>query len=411
MLRRVLLAIVVALGLANGSGAFTASAASGGISILQQDAASAFPTQLNFHVAAQSNAQITSLRLAFRISDNPVTTVAAVQFPPGFRVDTTYHLDLQRNYLPPGVTVHYWWQIEDQTNAHLDTLPADLPVVDPRFGWHVRSNPDVNLHWYDGTTDFADAVMTGASKAMQTARLSAVPPAHPAELWLYGNQTDFRSALGAGSPQWSGGQTYPAFRVVLLLAPSTDPAGVQKSVAHEMTHVAVDDPSQSGLGQPPAWLDEGLAMVAEGQLDPPIQQSLDAAVKAQILMSIQSISGNFPESTEGATLAYAESDSLVTYLLRTYGRPRIDRLIGDFRQGETADEAFQDAFGNSVQNVQQAWQKSLSPAAAPTARPATAATSPLQRLISAPIQAFGSLVRGILGLFSHPKAAPAVAPS
>jgi hypothetical protein len=360
-------------------------------------------------VVAQSSAQISSLRLAFKISDDPVTTVAAVSFAPGFRVDTTNHLDLQRNYLPPGVTVHYWWQIEDQTNAHVDTAPADLPLVDPRFGWHIRSNADVNLHWYDGTTDFADGVLAAASTAMHAAPVSAVAPAHPAELWLYGNQTDFQSALGVGSPQWSGGQTYPAFRVVLLLAPSSDPAGVQKSVAHELTHVATDDPSQNGLGQVPAWLDEGLSMVAEGQMDLPFQQALDASAKAQTLMSIQSISGNFPESTDGATLAYAESDSLVTYLQRTYGRPRIDRLIGDFRQGETTDESFQDAFGTSVQNVQQTWQKSLNPATAPAAQPTAAASSPLQRLVSAPIQALGSLVRSILGVFGHPKASPAAA--
>jgi len=149
----------------------------------------------------------------------------------------------------------------------------------------------------------------------------------------------------------------------------------------------------------PTWLDEGMALVAEGQADPAFTQALQQAASSHHLQSIQAISGNFPDNAEEATVAYAESDSLVRYFIQTYGRERLTRLIAAFRQGATSDEAFQQSVGVSTLSFQSSWEGSLG-AAADNANPAnpTAPTngSPIVNVVVAPFKFVLGLVQEAL---------------
>lgn len=330
------------------------------ITVLQNSARSEFPKQLDFSLQAQSTSQISSIRIAYQVGDDPVTSIARVVFTPANRVDTTYRIDLGQEYYPPGVTIQYQWRIEDQTGAKLSTDWATLNVSDPRFSWHARTLGLVTVHWYDGDDQFADSVLTSATKALSLASATArVSTIKPVQIFLYGNPQDFRTAMGTNVDEWVGGQTYPLYRLVVLLTPPDDVVSAERSVAHEMTHVAIDSTAEDPFGPLPTWLDEGMAVVAEGPLDPAFRQALDQAVQSRTLMSIQSISGNFPSSTDGATLAYAESASLVSYFVRSNGQAKLSSLVAAFRRGDTSDEAFQQTIGMTTLDFQHRWEASL----------------------------------------------------
>lgn len=330
------------------------------ITVLHSSARSAFPTRLDFNLQAKSDAPITSVRIDYRVGDDPVISVAKVTFSSATQASASYQIDLSQEYYPPGVTIQYRWEIQDGNGAHLVTDWSKLSVVDPRFFWKERSLGVVTLHWYDGDDQFANAVLAAAAKALATASATAgVSTIEPVQIYLYGHQQEFRSAMGANVDQWVGGQTYPLYRLVVLLTPPSDVADAERSVAHEMTHVVVDSTGEDPYGELPTWLDEGMAMVAEGSPDPVSSQALVTAAQAHQLMSIQSLSGNFPESTAGATLAYAESDSLVGYFVQTYGHERLATLIVAFRQGDTSDEAFQQSVCLSTSQFQSRWETSV----------------------------------------------------
>ncbi len=401
----VVLLVCLALGLALRPGP-AGAAGSGDITILQNDARSDFPRQVVYHLAAQSTSPITSARLAYRIADDPVTIVAAASLTPGRQIQTTYTINLQQEYLPPGVTLHYRWQIDDQSGAHLDGDWTDLKLVDPRFLWHERTQGAVTLHWYDGDTSFSDAVLSAAATAFAAAsQLAPNGQARPVQVYLYSTEQDFRSALGAGAEEWVGGQAFPAYRVVVLYSPPQDPVAAQRSVAEEMTHLALDGGSSDAIGQLPTWLDEGLAVVAEGDPAPVFVQALQDAAKAHRLMSLQSLSGNFPESTEEATLAYAESDSAVRYFVQTYGRQKLRLLVEAFRRGMTSDEAFQASIGRTTLEFERAWQRTLQPAEAEPSP--TPAGSPLVRLVSGPLDLIAGVIRDVLRFLQSAKTQPA----
>jgi hypothetical protein len=354
-----------------------AGTTTGAIEVLASSGRSDFPSRIVFNLQAKSSAQISSVRIAYRVGDDPVTSIARVTVAPAFRIDASYQIDLSREYYPPGVTMHYRWQIEDQSGAQLTTSWTDLRITDPRFFWHERTLGAVTLHWYEGNDQYADTLLSTAARALATASstMGTASP-KPVDIYLYASEQDFRSALVAGSDQWVGGQTYPLYRLTVLLAPPDQLADDQRSVAHEMTHIAIDSTAEDPFGPLPTWLDEGVAMVAEGPLDPTFQQALASAAASHHLLSIQSISGNFPEDSDQAALAYAESASLVSYFEKQYGPQKLAALIAAFRQGETSDEAFQQTIGMPTREFQQRWEASLqSLGAAATPTPSTRASA------------------------------------
>lgn len=405
ILNRFLLALLLASSLSLGLRPGPAGAATAGVAItvLQSQATSDFPKQLRFEVVAQSLAQITSVRIVYRVGDDPISVEATASFTPGFRVDATRAIDLQREYYPPGVALHFQWLIQDISGAELDTPLADLPIVDRRFLWHQNTQGGVVLHWYAGDSRFSDAVLSTAANALATAQRDAGSTSTtPVDVYLYANDQDFRSSIGGDASAWVGGLTFPAYHDVLVLAPITDVTGVQRSVAHEMTHVAIDTTADDPFGPLPTWLDEGLAMNAEGPPDPVFVQALQVAERGQSLTSIQAISGTFPDATEGATLAYAESDSVVRYFTQKYGKNKLSLLIAGFRQGESSDEAFRQSIGLTTLQFQQGWRSSLGQQPT-TVAPSSPPGSGVLRALTAPIDLVVNVVRDLLQRFQSGK--------
>src|SRR4051794_33342162 len=136
-----------------------AEADAGAIIVQGATAQNSFPAGIQFAIRAQSSSQISMVRVAYRVGDDPVTYVANATYAPGFTVNATYVIDLQRDYLPPGVVLHYQWLIQDMAGASVTTVFSDVSVTDPRFLWHQRTLDKVTLHWYDGDDAFADAVL------------------------------------------------------------------------------------------------------------------------------------------------------------------------------------------------------------------------------------------------------------
>jgi hypothetical protein len=375
-----------------------------GITVLQSEARVDYPRTIDFHVVAQSTGQITQAHLAYRVANDSVIHLGKANLEPTARADTHYVVDLQRAYYPPGVTIQYQWRVQDQTGAEAQTVWSNLTLADPRFRWHLATKGLIQLHWHDVDEAYANAVLNAADATYAAGRAAAPSSgSEPINVFIYGRLADFRGILGAGSQEWVGGQTFPHFRVVLLLVSPTDVGSAQRSVAHEMTHMLLDDVAEGTVAPLPTWLDEGLAMAAEGATQPAFQQALDQAASGHQLMSIQSLSGNFPDDSTKATIAYAESESLVRYFLAKYGQAKLATLISEFRQGASADEAFASAVGMSSRDFETAWKASLASTPQPAANPAPKNSSGLGQAIMSPIRALIGFVGGVIQSLLAPK--------
>jgi MYXO-CTERM domain-containing protein len=113
------------------------------------------------------------------------------------------------------------------------------------------------------------------------------------------------------------------------------------------------------LADLPVWLNEGLAMVAEGEEDASLMDELDAAIVEDRLLTIHQIESAFSVYRERAKLSYAQSYSLVRFLIDTYGQEKMLDLLTVFREGVTPGEAFTQVYGFDTYGLEDAWRAAI----------------------------------------------------
>jgi hypothetical protein len=158
------------------------------------------------------------------------------------------------------------------------------------------------------------------------------------------------------APDWSGGLAFPAHRTILLAVGPGDSAWGEQVIAHELAHVVIGAYTFSCFAGLPTWLDEGLALVAEGRQEPFAGSLLDDAIRGDALLSVRSLGLGFSADPDLALLAYSESESLVLFLTEAHGQERMLRLLDEFRSGASEDRALREVYGFDRDGLEAAWR-------------------------------------------------------
>jgi hypothetical protein len=293
-------------------------------------------------------------------------------------VSAQYVWDTKKNYLPPGVTVNYYYQIEDAAGHKLKTASKPYVYTDTRHTWKTLTANNLSLSWYLGSDAFGKALFDAEAAAMaQLQKDAGVTVQQPVSIWIYDTYEELRGSMAAGAQEWTGGVSYSDMGVILIGVPENRLDWGKRAVAHELSHVVVDQATHNPFGDIPRWLNEGLAMYAEGPMEANYKTALGSAVSQRTLISLKSISSNFPADSDAASLSYAESLSVVQFLIDTYGRDKMAALLATFKEGSTYDSALRKVYGLDTNGLDSAWQASLGiqpQSATASPRPSAAAT-------------------------------------
>jgi len=158
--------------------------------------------------------------------------------------------------------------------------------------------------------------------------------------------------LNAMGAYWAG--------TIRVLAPSAwitaGSLAVQRDIfftegpmAHELTHLAVDD--RTG-GAAPRWLQEGLAQYEERRLT----GFQLARPDGDTWYPFAELAGHFDSLTDQRT-AYYQSLAAVTCMYRRFGAARVRGLLARLAAGDTMDQAMEDAFGEKTAQFAAEYQK------------------------------------------------------
>ena len=334
-----------------------------------------FRDHILFKLVAEAEAGISEITLFYRVADQPAVNHALPQFEPGTRVEAEYTWDLSDGALPPGIQITYWWKISDQEGHTLETEPQSLLYTDDRYNWRVLSSDKVALYWYRGSEDFGQALFDKANEALDLlSRDAGITVTHQVKVFIYGSHADLLGAIAKGAQEWTGGQAFPDVGVVVIGVSPANLAWGKLAMAHELCHLVVHQMVNTPLGELPRWLDEGLAMYAEGELEPEYRYALDRAIRRNQLITVRSLSSSFPADPEQARLCYAESYSLVRFILEKYGREKMTQLLRAFAEGAYYDDALQEVLGVDSEGLDAAWREWVGARAVPQEQP----TSPPQ---------------------------------
>jgi hypothetical protein len=341
----------------------------GQITVLNSSIQEDYPRSLSFSCEAQSNANITDIRLDYQVQQMTFvqeTVEAKIEFTSSNSVSASYLLNTQRyGQIPQGVVIDYWWIVKDVAGNRLQTQPNHFTVVDNLHKWNNLTQGKINLYWYGQNQSFGQTVMTEAQSALTIlAQDTGATPNQTVNISIYNSNQDYTASV-IGVPEWSGGVELSQYNTILVIINPSVLSSELPVIAHELTHVIVGQITFNTYNTIPFWLNEGLAMhiqFPQGNLPFQFTTALSNGFNGNSLISVRSLSDPFSAYADKANLSYAESDSLVTYLINKYGSSKMKQFLISFEQGTSYDEALQANYGFDMDGLFTQWKTWVSQA-------------------------------------------------
>ncbi len=329
-----------------------------------------FPAGITFQLTATAGDPITHVSLRYGTNSRTCQTGVARQdldIEAGTRVDATWEWDFKyTGVVPPGAELWWQWEIETAGGARLLTDRRTLQVEDNDYVWQTTEAGDVAVTWSRGSAAFGQDVLTEATRSLDRLETDlGVRPPGKVQLILYPSAEAVRAALYY-VPEWTGGVAYPEYGLTVLAAAPGQDAWLAEVVPHELAHLVVGTLVFNCHGiELPVWLNEGLAVFAEGGPSRADQRAVTQALESSRLPPLRTLAGGFQADPDLATLSYAYSGEVVGYLVETYGPAQLDALLAAMRDGAQIDPALQATYGLDTDSLDAAWRQARGFAPAP----------------------------------------------
>jgi hypothetical protein len=323
----------------------------------------AFPESATFSATLESTSEITSVVLEYGTEQQTCGEVIAKAFPqftPSESVDAEWVWDMrQSGSLPPGATIWWRWRYTDSSGAESVSEEQSATWLDDTHAWQTISSGNLNLHYYGKDEAFAQTMLdAGLEGLRRNEEQAGLVSDEEMNVYVYPNYQDMQDAV-LYEPSWTGGQAYSDFNIVIMGLSSNDSTWDKNTVIHELTHLLVGHFTFSCIGTLPGWIEEGLAMFSEGELDSGMQSALDQAISNNNLITLRSLNGGFSELPDKANLSYSQSYSVINFMINTYGQQKMTDLLVALRDAKPIDEALIEVYGFDTDGLDAAWRESV----------------------------------------------------
>ncbi|NQT32036.1 MAG: peptidase MA domain-containing protein [Deltaproteobacteria bacterium] len=335
--------------------------AQSGLAVIGSSAEAVFPSRLNFSLSAQSDENITDIRLCYvmdRAGFAEVISEVYIEFVPAATVDVGWALEMiKTGGLPPGSSVEYWWKLTDDGGNQLATEPAQVQFDDTRYDWRSLTEGKVTLFWYSGDDAFIQELMAATQADLEgLAEDTGAELERPARLYIYADSGDLQGAM-IFPQEWTGGVAFTRYSTMAIGISPENISWGKDAIAHELTHLVIHQITLNPYNDLPTWLDEGLAMRSEGMLGSEFSGSLGEAIAGGSIISVQSLCSPFSAYSGEAILSYAQSHSLVEFLITSYGQSKMFELLTTFKRGSGYDDALEAVYGFDMDELDSLWRE------------------------------------------------------
>ncbi len=333
------------------------------VAVTRSDAAVKYPTNIAFRLEATAQtAEITAVSLLYHPVGSPSFRRVHVPIERGKKVTADYPLDTQLNFLFPGVDVEYRWLFTLADGSELRTDSTSVFYMDTGKPWHKTQNGQITLWWYSGDDAFGkDAVDTAARAADNIKKTFGVMGDRPIRVLIYENSRDLRGALPPNSVEWIAGAARKDLGLILAAIAPGRSAGseIRRVIPHEISHQITYQASQNPYNELPLWLDEGLAVRNQETTDIRLGPILRDALEQDKLIPLRALNSPFPLDESQAILSYAESESVVNYIVNAFRPQTLGNLVSSFKDGLSYDQAMQQVLKESIEDLENDWKSSL----------------------------------------------------
>jgi hypothetical protein len=319
-----------------------------------------FSESLSFELEAKSDRPIIEVVLFFGQDGERLVRRVYPEFVPATQVQVTYTETLESGQYAPGTWFRTWWQLSVDNGDVLTTDPTLFEYRDDNHDWQLISGERADLLWYG--RDEAEARMLSEKADEAISRLETeigISIDTRVQIYAYQSDNDMSRALSRRGEGYDDRVRTLGVAVdedtLLLLAAHRD---AELVLAHELSHIVVGIAIDNPYTDLPRWLDEGLAMLAEGELPSDNRRALEKAIRADKLLSIRSMT-SYSGQAEQVDLYYGEVYSVIDFMLDEYGRDEMRQLLLIFSEGVRQEEALQRAYGFGLDELDVRWRASL----------------------------------------------------
>lgn len=324
--------------------------------------------------ATFANADILKANLLVRASYLKSTVVGVAQIIPG-AVDTQvrYTLDTRLQPLVAFAPLNYWWEITTRAGQTLTTERQTWVYSDNRFDWRALSQDSITVNWYAGDDDLARRVLDAAFNGLTRAQRDfPTVLTDPIQIYVYANAENAQAVFYGRQVEWAAAQALSQLNLMYVVvnpASADGLADVPRLVPHEVMHLVLGHFTGHNDDRLPLWLNEGLASLNQELPNANTAQILQQARTTNTWLPLSQLCQYFPSEPYQASLAYAQSESLVRYLTGRYGVSAIKRLITAYIDGVTCEAGLQRELGLTLAELERDWLRANGYAAPPNAAP------------------------------------------
>ena len=163
-------------------------------------------------------------------------------------------------------------------------------------------------------------------------------------------------------PEWAVGVAYPQLSRIVIRSTLAPGEGEHirpvEIFQHELAHIVLEQ-ALANRGGAPRWLSEGFSMYAAAQWTTHGERTLEEIALRDAFLPLSLLTASFPANEDSARMAYAQSFSVVAFLLKSYGQYAFQDFILNLRNGMDTNSALLHATGRSLKSVEQEWQEAL----------------------------------------------------
>ncbi|TDI83578.1 MAG: hypothetical protein E2O74_06575 [Chloroflexi bacterium] len=333
------------------------------VTLAASEATIDFPDSIDFLLSASSALPLRKVDLEFgtdHVYSCATREYSSVRldFEPDTEVELSWEWELKKTgSIPPGTVVWWRWRFQDEGGRSYLSHRQELEYEDKRFQWQSLTQDNITLHWYTGGRDFAADLAQAMAGGLASLELGS-DLVQPIQAFIYADAEDVQGAI-LFAQEWTGGLAFGSQNILLITISPERAEEEVSGLVHELAHLLIQELTFNCFGGLPPWLNEGLATYAEGPLAPYQQSALDRAAAEDTLITVRSLSSSFPAGHGGASLSYAQSQSLVAYLIDTYGWAKMRELLAVFQGGSTYDDALLQIYALNMDVLDHEWRASL----------------------------------------------------
>lgn len=335
------------------------------VQVSQNSASPNFPDNIGFDFKAKvasGSPTFKKLEFSFRLVGDVATSVRLINFERGTgqEISANTSIDTQKDYIPPGSRLSYFWTLYDEAGTAYATRTQELIYNDARFKFRELKSGIVTVRWYQGDDNFGKATLNKALATIdKLGKLYKLEPKNPINITIYPDSRTMFTALPPNTAEWVGGQAFPSLGTIVLSIAPGNLTEIGRSVPHEVSHQVIYQATVNPYNGPPRWLDEGLAVSNQDQVEGILQETFERGVDKRTLYPLRVLNGSFPADGQESYLAYGQSVKVVQYILSKYGQDAMTKILSAFREGVTYDDAIRRGIGIGLDDLDREWKQSI----------------------------------------------------